>query len=126
MSFNLDTHLSFPYTHLQKKEFLSIDTMGTVRLEIMPGLSRYFAAGFSGLLVLEREVSEGATVRDLLDEITSRNTEYKNGPFNVRTGKLAGHLSVILNGRFLELSGGLEAKLKPGDTIRLMLGFSGG
>jgi len=39
---------------------------------------------------------------------------------------LAGHISLILNGTFLELSGGLEARLKPGDTVRLMLGFSGG
>ena len=100
--------------------------MSTVRLEILPWLSRYFAAGFSGLLVLDREVSEGATVRDFLEEITSQNREFKNGPFNARTGKLAGHLNLILNGRFLELSGGLEAKLKPGDTIRLMLGFSCG
>ena len=100
--------------------------MFSVRLEIMPGLSRYFAAGSSGLLVLEREVRKGATVRDLLDEVTSQSREFKSSPFNARTGQLAGHLSVILNGRFLELSGGLEAELKPGDTIRFMLGFSGG
>ena len=100
--------------------------MFSVRLEIMPGLSRYFAAGSSGLLVLEREVSDGATVRDLLEEITAQNSEFKGSPFNAGTGKPAGHLSVILNGRFLELSGGVEAELKPGDTIRLMLGFSGG
>ena len=100
--------------------------MFSVRLEIMPGLSRYFSGGSSGLLVLEREVSDGATVRDLLEEITAQNREYKGSPFNAGTGKPAGHLSVILNGRFLELSGGVEAELKPGDTIRLMLGFSGG
>ena len=100
--------------------------MFKVRLEIMPGLSRYFAAGASGLLVLEREVSDGATVRDLMEEITAHNREYKGSPFNARTGQLEGHLRVILTGRFLELSGGLETELKPGDMIRFMLGFSGG
>ena len=100
--------------------------MSSVRLEIMPGLSRYFDPERSGLLVLEREVTDGVTVRDFLDEIAAHNREFHEGLFNASTGKLASHISLILNGRFLELSGGLEARLKPGDTIRLMLGFSGG
>ena len=97
-----------------------------MRLEIMPGLSHYFSVERSGRLILEREVIEGATVRDLLEEIASRNREFKEALFDARTGKLAVHISLILNGSFLELSGGLEARLKPGDTIRLMLAFSGG
>jgi len=92
----------------------------------MPGLSRCFDAERVGRLVLQREVSDSATVRDLLEEVASRNPEFKDALFNARTGNLAGHVSLFLNGRFLELSGGLEAKLKPGDTIRLMLAFSGG
>ena len=100
--------------------------MGNVRLEIMPGLSRYFAAERVGRLVLEREVSDSATVRDLLEEVASQNREFKEALFNARTGNLAVHISLFLNGRFLELSGGLEAKLKSGDTLRLMLAFSGG
>jgi molybdopterin converting factor small subunit len=92
----------------------------------MPGLIRYFDETSVGRLVLEREVSDGATVRDLLEEIASQNREFKEALFNTRTGNMAGHISLILNGRFLELSGGLAAKLKPGDTIRLMLAFSGG
>ena len=100
--------------------------MKSVRLEIMPGLSRFFDAERSGLLVLERQVSDSATVRDFLEEIAAENRGFREGLFNARTGNLAGHISLILNGRFLELSGGLEAKLKPGDSIRLMLGFSGG
>ena len=100
--------------------------MGNVRVEIMPGLSRYFAAEQMGRLVLEREVRDSATVRDLLEEIASRNREFAEALFNARTGNLASHISLILNGRFLELSGGLEVKLKPGDTLRLMLAFSGG
>ena len=46
--------------------------------------------------------------------------------FNTKTGNLSDHISILLNGKFYELSGGLEAKLKPGDTLRLMLAFSGG
>ena len=100
--------------------------MSSVRLEVMPWLSRYFGAERSGQVVLEREVSDGATVRDLLEEIASQNQEFNEVLFDAKTGSLAGHISVILNGRFLELAGGLEAKLRPGDTIRLMPAFSGG
>ena len=100
--------------------------MSSVHLEVMPWLSRYFTAGRSERVVLEREMSDGATVRDLLEEITSQNQEFKEVLFDAKTGRLAGHISLILNGRFLELAGGLETKLRPGDTIRLMPGFSGG
>ena len=100
--------------------------MGRVRLEIMPGLSHHFNADHLGRLVLEKEVGDGATVGDLLEEIASQNREVRKALFNAGTGKLAVHICLILNGSFLELSGGLEAGLRSGDTIRLMLAFSGG
>jgi molybdopterin converting factor small subunit len=95
-------------------------------LEIMPWLSRYFDAERLGPIVLERNVADGITVKGLLDEITSRNQELKEVIFDERTGRLAGHVWIILNGRLLELSGGLETKLQDGDTIRLMAGIVGG
>jgi molybdopterin converting factor small subunit len=100
--------------------------MSRVQVEVMPWLSRYFAAEGYGRVILEREVSDGATVRELLEEITTQNQEFKDVLFNTKTGKLAGHVGLILNGRFLELAGGMETQLKPGDTLRLMPGFTGG
>ena len=97
-----------------------------LHIEVMPWLSRYFGAERYERVILERKVSDGATIRDLLEEITSQHQASKEILFDSKTGKLAGHVSLILNGRFLELAGGMEAKLKPGDTIRLMPGFSGG
>jgi molybdopterin converting factor small subunit len=77
-------------------------------------------------VTLEREIDDGTTVKDLLEDIASQNQAFKEVLFDAKTGRLAGHISLILNGRFLELAGGLEAQLRPGDTIRLMPGFSGG
>jgi molybdopterin converting factor small subunit len=71
-------------------------------------------------------VSDGSTVSDLLEEIASEYREFGETLFNAKTGNLSDHLSIILNGKFFELSGGLAAKLKSGDTLRLMLAFSGG
>lgn len=100
--------------------------MDSVRLEVMPWLSHHLAAERSGRVILEREVDDSTTVRDLLEEIASQNQAFKEVLFDAQTGRLAGHISLILNGRILELAGGLEARLRPGDTIRLMPGFSGG
>ena len=100
--------------------------MGSVRLEILPWLSRYVTAEHAGRTVLEVEVKDGGTVRDLLEEITSQNQEFKDVIFDAKTKRLAGHIALILNGRLVELAGGLEATLSPGDTIQLMPGFSGG
>ena len=100
--------------------------MGSVHLEVLPWLSRYIAGEHSGRAVLEVEVNDGATVRDLLEEIASQNQEFQDVLFDAKTGRLAGHIALILNGRLVELAGGLEATLSPGDTIQLMPGFSGG
>jgi molybdopterin converting factor small subunit len=100
--------------------------MSRVRLEVMPGLSRTFGAEGPGPFVLEREIGDGATVRELFEEIAGQNRAVKEALFDARTGRLAGQISALLNGRFLELAGGLDAELKGGDTVRLMFIPSGG
>ena len=100
--------------------------MSSVHLEILPWLSRYFAPERSGRVILEMELGDGTTVRDLLEELAAQDQEFRQVLFNPNTGRLAGHIALILNGRLVELAGGLEAKLRPGDTVQLMPGFSGG
>ena len=100
--------------------------MYCVHLEIMPWLSRYFEAERYGRVVLEKAVRDGTTVRALLEDICTGNPAFRDVLYDAKTGRLAGYIGVVLNGRFLELSGGLEAKVEPGDTIRVMPGFSGG
>ena len=97
-----------------------------VRLEVTAGLSHYFGGEGPGRVVLEKEVRDGATVGDLLEEITSRKQELRELLFDVQTGRLSGYIGLILNGRFLELAGGLETKLQEGDNMRLMLAIRGG
>ena len=100
--------------------------MTSVRLEVVPWLSRYFHPERCGRAILEKEVADGTTVRDLLEELASQNPDLTEVLFDTERGRLAGHIAVVLNDRFLELSGGLDTTLKSGDTIRLMPGFSGG
>ncbi|MAG35985.1 MAG: hypothetical protein CL878_07055 [Dehalococcoidia bacterium] len=100
--------------------------MDRVRVEVMSWLSRYLDTGRPSRVILEQDVGDGTTVRQLLEEIASDNQEFREVLFDATTGRLSGHIGLILNGRFLELAGGLEAELKPGDVVRLMPGFSGG
>jgi molybdopterin converting factor small subunit len=100
--------------------------MPIVTIEIMPWLSRYFVAGQYWRVVVERKVDDNATIRDLLEEITADKPEVRGILFETGTGKLAGYIALVLNGRFVELAGGLDTELKPGDTLRLMPAFSGG
>ena len=100
--------------------------MSSVCVEVMPWLSRYFGAEHHGHVVLEREVADGATVKDLLEEISSHNPEFRDVLFDVGTGRPGRYMTIVLNGRLLELAGGLETKLNPGDTILLLAALAGG
>jgi len=82
--------------------------MGSVSIEIMPWLSRYFDALCSGLLTMERKVDDDTTIRDLLEEIISDNQEAREILFEAGTGRLVGYIALVLNERFVELAGGLD------------------
>ncbi len=100
--------------------------MEGVRLEIFPWLSRYLGEADDRRAVLDHEVGEGTTVGDVLTELASRNEAFGAVLFDGCSGRLAGHISVILNGHFLEVKGGLEAPVRSGDTVRIFPGYSGG
>ena len=105
--------------------------MSRILVEVMPWLSRYFVPepsgpGHPGRVVLEWAMGDGDTVSDLLEEITSANQELREVLFDTQTGRLTGHVTLILNGRLLELAGGLEARMRTGDTLRLMPTLAGG
>lgn len=100
--------------------------MGSVEVVIMPWLSRHFSPEGNERVVLECELEDGTTIRDLLEQIISDRQDVRKIVFEADTGRLAGYLALVLNGRFVELSGGLDTELKAGDSVRLMPGFSGG
>ena len=100
--------------------------MSRVCVEVMPWLSRYFGTEHHGHVVLEGEVADGTTVKDLLEEISSHNREFRDVLFDSDTGRQGRYMTIVLNGRFLELTGGLETKLKPDDTVLLLATLSGG
>jgi molybdopterin converting factor small subunit len=99
--------------------------VSTIRLEILPWLSRPFDGEGITRVVLERQVAEGATVRDLLDQLAAEYPAFGRTLYDP-DGRLAVHISIIVNDRLYELAGGLAAEVRAGDTVRLLPAFSGG
>ncbi|MCW4035204.1 MAG: MoaD/ThiS family protein, partial [Candidatus Bathyarchaeota archaeon] len=64
------------------------------------------------------ELDEGANLSDLLDKLAEKNGAafrkdvYEPGLKDVKTG-----FSVTVNGTFMKLLGGVDAKLSNGDTV---------
>ena len=97
-----------------------------VTVEILPWLSEHLSAGPAGRLTLTRDVGEGTTVRQVLEAIGADNQAFRELVFRDDGEQLPGYIMLLLNGRLIELAGGMEAEVRPGDTLRLIPGFSGG
>ncbi|MFH1485575.1 MAG: MoaD/ThiS family protein [Chloroflexota bacterium] len=100
--------------------------MSVVKIEAFPWLSGTFGAPRSDRLILEEEIEEGATTGDLLRNLAATYRKFGELAFDEETQNLSGHITIVLNGRLLELAGGLEARLKDGDSVLLLPAFDGG
>ena len=93
-------------------------TGSKVRLEIEPLKS--------GRLVLEKDIEEGTTLKDLLNEMNTTHREVVEIVFDTQSQKLTGAMAIILNGSFIQLLNGLETKLSNGDAIAFVPLIIGG
>lgn len=75
---------------------------------------------------LDLNIPEGATLRQLLDEIIQLHPLLRRELFD-ETGKLYGHVHVLVNGRDVPyLENILDTILKPEDTINIFPAVGGG
>ncbi len=100
--------------------------MGKVRLEILAWLSGQMSSPSSERLILEEEVKEGETVKDLLNRLAAQHQVFREFVFDVKAQELTSVVSVIYNGRLLELVQGIQTPLKDGDNLMFLPAFSGG
>ena len=88
------------------------DAVNRVRIEIEPLKL--------GRLVLEKEVPEGATIKDLLNEAAGTDREVIAVAFDLLTQKLTGAVAVAINNRLIQTLEGLDTKIDDGDVIALI------
>ncbi len=100
--------------------------MPTVRLVVLPWLTRTFGASGPGRLVREEAVTPGSTVRDLFDRLAVEHQGFAELAFDRNTRELSGLVCAILNDRLLDLQGGLDVAFTEGDTLLVLPAFSGG
>ena len=62
---------------------------------------------------------------DVFDQFVAEHPAFGHTLYD-SDGELAVHISIVLNNRLFELSGGLEAEVRSGDTVCLLPAFSGG
>jgi MoaD family protein len=101
--------------------------MGTVRLEFLWSIARALEGeGTTEDTILETRVEEDETVRALLDHLAGRYPRFGQIVFDPKSKSVNEEVSLFLNGRRVELLGGLEAKLKDGDVLSFLPFISGG
>jgi molybdopterin converting factor small subunit len=71
-------------------------------------------------------IEDGTTVRDLLARLADESPKFAELVYDRADDRLKEYAALILNGQTIELAGGLERRLDPGDQLLLLPGFSGG
>lgn len=98
----------------------------TIRLEFMPWIARKLGYDGKKWVVLEEGWEEGLTARELLEKLYERYPTFGRAAYERDKGKLGEEVSIVVNGLFLEVSGGLDRALQPGDVLVFLPAFAGG
>jgi molybdopterin converting factor small subunit len=71
-------------------------------------------------------IEDGTTVRDLLARLSDESPKFAELVYDRADDRLKEYAALILNGQTIELVGGLDRALEPGDQLLLLPGFAGG
>ncbi len=100
--------------------------MGKVVLKVPPFFASMLDPKSSGWLVVETEITEYITIRDLLTMLAKNNHDFRQSVFNPDTETLNGQIDIVINQKFLPFPHELDAKLIDGDIITLIPMLAGG
>lgn len=74
-------------------------------------------------LVLEMEMKEGLSVRDVLNNMSRKHRKFVEAAFDFEKQKLTGEMAIVLNGHLLRA---LETKITDGDVVMIIPILAGG
>jgi molybdopterin converting factor small subunit len=98
----------------------------SVKLEYYSWLAKeLIGAGEEGATV-EVPLPADRTVRSLLADLANQSDRFEQLVYDRGSRRLREYATLIVNGRVVELAGGLDSRLEPGDHLLLLPGFSGG
>ena len=99
---------------------------GRVRLEYYSWLATELVGGEERGKTLEVPLTEDQTVRSLLERLARESAAFERLVYDLEGRRIREYAALIVNGRAVELAGGLDSRLQDGDQLLLLPGFSGG
>ena len=79
-----------------------------------------------GRMVLEEEMEEGSTLKDLLNELAITHHEVIKYFYGLKDRKLTGAAAIALNGSLIQTLNGLETRINNSDVIAVVPLLVGG
>ncbi len=100
--------------------------MPKIQLKITPILASLLNAEPSGWISMEKELTQGATMKDILAEIAPDFENFRTLVFDPATSEVNEEVIFFVNDKLLTFPGALETVLQDGDRVMLVLIFAGG
>jgi molybdopterin converting factor small subunit len=97
-----------------------------IRLEYYSWLATELKGVGEAGTTVQVPIVDGTTVRAVLERLAAENPRFEELVYDRGADRVKEYATLILNGRTIELAGGLDARLRPGDHLLLLPGFSGG
>jgi molybdopterin converting factor small subunit len=98
----------------------------TVRLEIVPWLTRLFGQPRGGRIVRQEPIEPGESIGAFLRRLGEGYPEFGKVIWDEARDDLSEHVQVILNDTVLEAVGPADTPLWPGDSVLLVPPYLGG
>ncbi|MBI2755543.1 MAG: MoaD/ThiS family protein [Chloroflexi bacterium] len=97
-----------------------------VSLELYSWLNEKLALGAQPSGSYTVPIVGDGTIRALLDSLSAATEDFARIVYDRRQARLLEYVALIVNDQAVELAGGLDRHLSPGDRLVLLPGISGG
>jgi molybdopterin converting factor small subunit len=98
-----------------------------VHVEVLSWVNKYVGGPGAGEVRLDEEVPGGATVREVLRQVTARHPELGRALWHDRQSReISDNIEVMVENAVLGVSHELDSPLRDGDTITLLGQYMGG
>ncbi|MBI3076273.1 MAG: MoaD/ThiS family protein [Deltaproteobacteria bacterium] len=97
-----------------------------VTVEALAWVTRFLGGDGGGQVVFKEAVPPGATVREVLHQVSGRFPELDAALWDRVSGELGEHIEVLVNDAILGVAHSLDSALRDGDRITLLGQYMGG
>jgi molybdopterin converting factor small subunit len=108
------------------RQDLGASRVAIITIEVISWLVKELGLGEGRKVIVPENVPDTLTAAGLFALLVERNERFSDVVFDPSEGKLSSHVTIVLNGRLLEIVGGLEAPIRGGDHILFLPAFTGG